>query len=109
MNISQDCNDEYERKKRIDNNQCIIYRWYPTKEKRTKCKLCYAEECITCVDNILKIKVVQEEEHKEVSSSTITLRLLTLETRMNELEQILRILEKRKRKDSKRRHIHKKN
>lgn len=56
MNILQECEHEFERNKGIDSSQCILCRWYSSREKRAKCKFCYAEGCITCIENLLKLK-----------------------------------------------------
>ena len=100
MNISQECNHEFERNKGIDSNQCVFCKWYPSRDKRAKCKFCYAEGCIECIENLLKIKVIKQEryDNKEVSNDIINLRIITLENRMNELERKVIFLEKGKEK-----------
>uniref|UniRef100_A0A0V0IGL8 Putative ovule protein n=1 Tax=Solanum chacoense TaxID=4108 RepID=A0A0V0IGL8_SOLCH len=98
MNISQECTHEFERNKGIDSNQCILCRWYPSREKRAKCKFCYAEGCITCIENLLKIKVKEGRENSDISNDTINLRIITLESRINELEQKVMLLKKGKQK-----------
>lgn len=54
------------------------------------------EGCIACIENKLEIRIGKESEQKEVSSQTTILRLLTLETRINELDQRLSLVEKGK-------------
>ncbi|WMV43464.1 hypothetical protein MTR67_036849, partial [Solanum verrucosum] len=78
MNVLQECTHEFERNKGIDSNQCILCKWYPSREKRAKCKFCYAEGCITCIENLLKIKI-KGREKIDINNDTINLRLITLE------------------------------
>ncbi|WMV29160.1 hypothetical protein MTR67_022545, partial [Solanum verrucosum] len=72
MNVLQECTHEFERNKGIDSNQCILCKWYPSREKRAKCKFCYDEGCITCIENLLKIKI-KGHEKIDINNDTINL------------------------------------
>ena len=100
MNITQECIHEFQRNKGLDSNRCRICNWYPSKDNRAKCKKCYLEACINCIENTLKIQVEPEINNgqKYTNNQILNLRVSTLETRVNDLEQRLTILEKGKTK-----------
>lgn len=38
MNVTQECIHEFQRNKGLHSNRCCICNWYPSKDKRAKCK-----------------------------------------------------------------------
>lgn len=100
VNISEECNHDFEKNKGLDSNQCFICKWYPSKDRRAKCKSCYLEGCILCIEREFKIKINREEKCQGINDPTLNTRVMALEIRINELEKRIQKMEKGKQKDN---------
>lgn len=65
MNILQECNRSFEKHQGLNSSLCNFCKWYPSKDKKAKCKECYLEGCINCIEEILEIRIIEPKQKEE--------------------------------------------
>ena len=81
------CEHEWKKNSGLDSIRCFKYKWFPDRLHRAKCKKCYLEGCIICVEEYVNTNLsIKRNEHQEY------IKTFSLDEKDNRLEQEITVL-----------------
>ena len=84
------CEHEWKNNSGLDSIRCFECKWFPNKLHRTKCKKCYMEGRIICVEEYFDTSLTtKKDEYRE------NIKTLSLHEKINKLEQEINMLKER--------------
>ena len=81
------CEHEWKKISGLDRIRCFKCKWFLDKLHREKCKKCYLEGCIICVEEYFNTSLsIERNEHQE------NIKTFSLDEKVNRLEQEIIVL-----------------